>query len=416
MRYPRPILLAVAAVAVFGIVGCSDDLVAPGDNASPDPFEAAIEKGIPVIEQQGGVPSAGLVSFAAGNRTVECWPYTGTTLDGEPSDPVSLVLVGEADPVAIREALLTLDGDRTAFGFPPVYPFDQPWTDCLGGSAQATWAADVGWTGGTIQLTVGAFEPLRIHLRLFPVDDGLTLAAAHFEVLVTGTTDHQVLSWELAEQLVVADLMRAGVLAAPPVPTGVINAAPSFRVIPAMIYNMLPPELTALTGGPPPPVAQDVPLASDGQGTVATLVGLPSPSPCHVTLTHTAPFDQFVPRPLCGTGPADWLHVGGAVVFDAEVTVDHGGRYTVKTGYEGGLTVTPVNPATGEVLGAPFPAQVRGNQRGQASDSVDFLLANDRMLTHEEGGPQISTTQLNVREPGGDRYRGFVRCLDAEQQ
>ena len=179
MRYPRPLLLAVAALAVLGIVGCSDDLVAPGDNASPDPFDAAIEKGIPVIERQDGVPPAGLASFAAGNRTVECWPYTGTTLDGEPSDPVSLVLVGEADPVAIREALLTLDGDRTAFGFPPVYPFDQPWTDCLGGSAQATWAADVGWTGGIIQMTVGAFEPLRIHLRLLHVDDGLIPPAAH---------------------------------------------------------------------------------------------------------------------------------------------------------------------------------------------------------------------------------------------
>lgn len=415
MRSPRILLLVLAALVALGIAGCSDDPVAPGEDGTTDPFDAAVDKGIPVIDRQGGVPPAGLVTFAAGGRVVECWPYTGTALDGEPSDPVSLVLVGEADPVSIREALLALDGDRTAFGFPPVYPFDQPWNDCIGGSAQATWAADTGWTGGIIQLAVGGFEPLRFHLRLFPVDDGLTLAAAHFEVLVTGTTDHQVLSWELAEQLVVADLMRAGILAAPPAATDIITAAPSFRVIPAMIYNMLPPELITLTGGPLAPVTEDVPLGNDGRATVVTLAGLPAPRPCSVALTHTAVFDQFVPRPYCSTGPADWLQVTGDVVFEAAVTVDSDGRYDVQTGYRGRLTVVPVNPATGEILAASFPARVCGSQRGRTGTWHDFLRADDRMFTHEAGGPQINTTRLVVRDPGRDRYRGFVRCIDAEE-
>ncbi|MCP4571022.1 MAG: hypothetical protein GY838_01595 [bacterium] len=408
------VLVAVLTLFALGLVGCTDDPVSPVASDAPDPFDVAAEKGIPVVERHGGAPPAGLVEFTAGQRTVECWPYTGTALDSEPSDPVSLVMLGEADPVAIREALLSLDGDRTAYGFPAVYPFDQPWRDCIGGSAQATWEADVGWTGGTIQLTVGDFEPLRFHLRLFAVDDGLTLAAAHFEVLVTGTTDHQVLSWELAEQFVVADLMRAGVLAAPPVPTEVITAAPSFRIIPAMIYNMLPPELTALTGGPPAPVATDVPLDNDGRATVVTLADLPAPTPCSVALTHTAVFDQFVPRPYCSTGPADWLQVTGDVVFEAAVDVDVNGSYRVRTGYEGHLTVVPVNPATGEVLAEPFPACVKGRQSGRTGTRRDFLTASDRMLTHETDGAQINTTRLTVRDPGRDRYRGFVRCIDAE--
>ena len=36
--------------------------------------------------------------------------------------------------------------------------------------------------------------------------------AAHFEVLIPGTTDHQVLSWIVARDLVVGDLMRSGLL------------------------------------------------------------------------------------------------------------------------------------------------------------------------------------------------------------
>ena len=60
-----------------------------------------------------------------------------------------------------------------------------------------------------------------------------------------------------------------------------INDAPSFRAIPAMIYNLLPPELVGLIGGPDQPVEDDVPLPSDGQGTVlnvatpATIVASP---------------------------------------------------------------------------------------------------------------------------------------------
>ena len=77
----------------------------------------------------------------------------------------------------------------------------------------------------------------------------LTLGNAHFELLIPGTTDHQVLSWELAEQLVTVDMVRSGLLAAAPGSTAPINAAPGFRQIPAEIYNLLPAELRAASAG-----------------------------------------------------------------------------------------------------------------------------------------------------------------------
>ena len=58
----------------------------------------------------------------------------------------------------------------------------------------------------------GTYGPIRFHLRLVKLG-ALTIGNAHFEVLIPGTTDHQVLSWELAEQLVTYDLARTGLSA-----------------------------------------------------------------------------------------------------------------------------------------------------------------------------------------------------------
>ena len=52
------------------------------------------------------------------------WPYTGRDYSGSPTDPINLVFLGDADPRLIRQALLALDGNRTAFGFPDAFPFN----------------------------------------------------------------------------------------------------------------------------------------------------------------------------------------------------------------------------------------------------------------------------------------------------
>src|SRR5690606_11332242 len=113
---------------------------------------------------------------------------------------------------------------------------------------------------------------LRFHLRLYRQGD-VTLGAVHFELLIPGTTEHQVLSWELAEQLVTVDLARSGLLGAPPSQTGAINAAPTFRTIPAPIYNGVPVSLRAAIGGPLANVPDPVGISTNGSATVLTLTG-----------------------------------------------------------------------------------------------------------------------------------------------
>ncbi len=130
-------------------------------------------------------------------------------------------------------------------------PFDQVWTDALGGSVETTWVEEEGWIASVVQLSVGNYETLRFHLRLYRTGtEGWTLGSAEFEVMIPGTADHQVLHWEIAEQLVMVDLMRSGLLDAevPMMSTGPINQVGGFGEIPVEIYNMLPADLTDLIG------------------------------------------------------------------------------------------------------------------------------------------------------------------------
>ena len=91
-----------------------------------------------------------------------------------------------------------------------VPPFTLTWKDCIG-DVQSGYADEFGWTGGVVQVGLGDYESPRFHMRLFKVGNW-TVANAHFEILIPGTADHQVLSWELAEQRVIADIMRTGQL------------------------------------------------------------------------------------------------------------------------------------------------------------------------------------------------------------
>ena len=107
-------------------------------------------------------PPADLVTVEHGGQSWTFWPYTSEGLSDIPSDPVNLVFVGDASPVAIRSALMALDGDRSSMGLPPVPPFNARWTDAQG-NAQGTYATEGGWTGSVIQLALGDYQPIRIH-------------------------------------------------------------------------------------------------------------------------------------------------------------------------------------------------------------------------------------------------------------
>lgn len=423
--FPLILLLSVAMLVMFG---CSEDTpMAPetsGDDFFPDgdPFTQAQDKGIGLDIQDGSFTPADQVTVDCFGNSFTFWPFTSAKLNGEPMDPVNIVFAGHADPIQIRAALMALDGDRTVVGFPNAYPFDQVWKDAISGGVQSNYAAEGKWQGSVIQLTLGEYQPIRFHLRLFRTEaktaDGLpiTIGAAHFEVLIPGTTDHQVLSWNLARDIVVADMMRTGLLDPGQHlrPTGQITPAPGFRTIMTAVYNELPPDLLGIIGGPPPPVSEPVDIPNDG---VAMMVYLAAPAPVvpgEFSSTTAVEFGQFVPRPYCNEGPADWLWIEGTVDFHNTTRVDRWGRYSYVSGYEGLLTAVPVDISTGQPAGEPFTADVKGRQRGYMGKYGSRVRGFDKKVTNEAGGPQIEFIDLKLTQRGRDRYRNFTLCLDEE--
>ncbi len=360
MRHCDAIRLGLAGMlATVVLSACQDRAELPLAPAAEDAILGA---------QQSAPAGLVVVNTAAG--AVQLWPYTGTNFTGTPQDPVNLIITGEADPRAIRAALLALDGNRTQFGFPAVFPFDCTWTDAVGG-VQSAFDAQAGWLGSAIQLECGAYGPIRFHLRLFDAG-AYTIGAAHFEILIPGTTNHQVLSWTLAQQFVTVDFIRTGLV---DLPTGVapgINAAGTFREIPAVIYNLLPPDLRAIAGG--------------GAGDVASPVGIPTTGSASLVHVHTAapvlpedsrlsfvvPFNQVIPKPFCSTGPLDYVHVAGPVQIDQHVKVTPSGVYDSQVRVNAELTVTPMNvtvmpPAPS---GPTAPATVKEFFQSLVNDNV----------------------------------------------
>jgi len=387
--------------------GCEQDrVVAPAD---------------PVVGPSGApmpAPPAGLAAISFLGEDLTIWPYTGTSFDGVPSDPINLVFVGKSDPVAIRAALLALDGNRP--GVPPVFPFTSTWEEAIG-NVQCTFADGGGWGGSVIQLQLGSYESIRFHLRLFGTgvpygEDGeWVLGAAHMDVLIPGTTDHQVLSWEVPAQIVVADLLRSGLLdgTVPLGTTGSISQSPSFRAIPAMIYNALPAELLALVGGPVQPVTEDVPLPNSGQAVILNLGTAPTVEPGVAVSTLHLEFGQLVPRPFCMQGPYDFLYVTGPVNFEKTVEVTAEGTYRMTSVYRGTLFATPfdVTVSPPQPSGKPFEARVTGNQNGTIDGWNFHVQANDRRLVPQPGGPDREFTRFRIASGGGLDFKRDTRCL-----
>jgi hypothetical protein len=310
-----------------------------------------------------------------GGHSISLWPYTGTDLSGTPQDPINIAFTGKADPRAIRSALFALDGNRTAFGLPNQYPFNCTWSDAIG-DLQTGYNEPAGWTGSAIQLACGSFGPIRFHVRLFDAGE-VTVGNAHFEVLIPGTTEHQVLSWELAEELVKIDLLRSSLLGASPGSTDLINAAPAYREIPSQVYDGLPDDLKIVIGGPAGSGAA-VPIATDGRATVFQLnsevvqktAGLSEQS-------FTIHWAQVIPRPFCAQGPADFVLVEGPVTLRKSVEILPSGALQSEFLATGQLRLTPVDPATGSPLAPDYRASVEDRQVTRFDDesgSVNGLV------------------------------------------
>jgi hypothetical protein len=383
----------VAAAALLG-AGCNSDspLVAPDTR-----LEAA----------RVGSP-AGLVTVATPAGSVAFFPYLNDNLTDTSYDPVNLVFTGHADPRNIRAALLGLSGTRGQYGFPAVAPFDCVWSDAIGG-LMAGFGRESGWAGAAIQLQCGGFGPMRFHLRL--VDIGTTtIANVHFEVLIPGTTDHQVLSWELAEQLVTADLARSGLLSQPPSPTATITTAPP-RTIPEIIYNALPAALTGLVGGPTAPVSSPVPIADDGRATQFVVGGVASPRG-GTTQEFTIDFDQVIPRPFCATGQNDFIEVKGPIRFRQTVTDGPEGNLVSKVAIEGSISVAPFDPSSPTGFGPPHQATVSETQTntvGARGGSIQGRLYQVELPRRASGNGELTVT-IKVAPKTTPRYDRRVVC------
>lgn len=363
-----PLLLGAALLA-----GCSD---------TPEP--TAVLEPARAVEPASAPAPAPLVPITAGGTTQQIWPFTGVNLSGAPQDPINLIFAGQADPRSIRAALLSLSGDRTGVGFPATFPFDCTWKDAIGG-LQTTYSETDEWEGSEIQLECGEYDPVRFHIRLFRAGPW-TLANAHLDVLIPGTHDHQVLTWELAEQLVMADFIRSGLLAAPPAQSGPINPAP-FREIPAIIYNNLPPGLRALTGGPQGNVTAPVPLQTNGSATILVLGQHVSLTPGTSRQNFVLQYNQVVPKPFCNADGNTWMLVQGPLQLQNEVRVTRSGALISKTSARGELRVTNVDPITRTPISPTLRASIREEYATGINDDDAAIRVLREWLHRAPGAP-----------------------------
>jgi hypothetical protein len=404
------IIILIVAVVVT-IVGCDKKVLEPIT-------ESLTSEDIPATQGSANPtapPPSGLVTVDVGGQSIEFWPWVAGDLS-TPWDPASLILIGEANPVAIRAALMFLDGDRTDYGFPDAYPFNATWQDAMG-DVQAGYGVPAGWVGNVIQMECGAYTPMRIHLRLFDMGDW-TLATAHLEVFIPGTADHQVISWELAEQLVAVDFLRSGLLdeTVPMFPTQQINDAPTWRGIPAIIYNELPVELRAAIGGPLGDVTDSVGIGNDGHATVLNIAEDFGWSPDVARQQLTFNYDVVTEKPFCAGGDFEYIHIGGPVELEQIVQVLPNGNIISRYHAFGHLDITPVDPSTTPPtpLGETYSAVVNERHRGIITDGVTLVSTfqlrielppsapfHGRLVSHMEIGPH-----------GHSDYDLTVECAD----
>jgi hypothetical protein len=408
-------MLSVTLLAVlvgFLVPGC-DRTTDPTANTDPGVGEMTDGSEISSV---GKLPAgydrapSGLVTVQFAGKSLVMWPFSGSDLSGEPSDPVNLIFVGKADPLDIRAALLSLDGDRSGLPFPAVPPFTCKWQDAIG-DVQTAYADKSGWVGSAIQLECGDHSTIRFHLRLFKCGQW-TLGGAHFEALIPGTADHQVLSWELAEQLVLADLARSGLLdqAVPMAPTGPVNPSP-FRTIPAVVYNGLPVELRMLIGGPLGDVTEDVPISTDGNAMILNLAGKAARKPGVWVQDFVLNYGQTVPKPFCSSGPTDYVYIQGPVHMFQTVRLNARGVYTSCFAADGDLTVTPVNPFTGE-QGTTLAAVVRQRQGATVSGSFQsaWMAVYQKLGTMSDPEGGLLVKLLRVSSGCGDAAYANTWC------
>lgn len=351
------------------------------------------------------VPSP-LATVTAGSKSVTFWAYTGDNFSNTPVDPISFVFPG-ADPRQIRALLLSVNGDRSGFGMPTVKPFNCTWKDATGGSNQTAYSNESGWVGSAIQLTCGGYD-VRYHIRLFQVGD-FVLGAAHFEVNIPGTWMHESLSWDRAQELVLVDLLRTGMVnpSYTPVPTG--STSPYYRTINPQVWYPLAagqPALAAYVGAVVD--GSVVRILNNGVALKVSVLGAPPIAPMDQTEEFDLPIAQGVPRPFCNTGPLDLVYVSGTLHISRHTVVDESGGYHNRQQMQGRLEGTPISPS-GAPIGATFHAIVDDINTGVYSPNQNAISLYTKMQTMPNGQGS-STRTLTVGPGNSSNFDYQERC------
>jgi len=354
-----------------------------------------------------------LVEVAAGGESLTIWPYTTSDFQA-PSDPINLVFP-DADPRAIRQELLKLDGTRPPFASVPAG--NCRWTDAMG-YEQAAYGRPRGWAGGEVQLAcVPAGKPLgdpfRFHVRLFRLGKD-TVGAAHYEILIPGSAEHEVLSWDLARDFLTYDAARAGAIAGDPAP---VIPGGSFRAVRGLVYK----SLYDYAGGALRPLLDqllplpndsngDRPIPTNGHAAALSLTAAFQPERTTAVTTTQVGWSIVVPKPFCATGPYDLVQLSGPLNFTMSVRTGDDGRYERTYVVGGTLTGVPLGLRPDGTIGpvAP-PAAVPvfeihratlDDHRGQVTESAEQTLLGTPVQS------KIWRLEAGVR----DRYDLALTC------
>ncbi len=338
-----------------------------------------------------------LVSLSVAPRR-RIWPFVAKVPDRtKPSDPINLVFTG-TNARGIRAALRSLEAaDRPAIHTPPGIAKDAVWTDAMG-AVQVAYASDTGWSGGVIQLELGDYLGVRIHLRLFDLGD-LTVGNAHIDVRMPGTAEHAVVAWDAAADIVQYELKRAGVLTAAPRVSERITPGP-YRTIGKDLLPDLPPDLASWLNIPTSGPAH--PLHSRGRALVLQVGATPASRPAVLTREIQVPVDYTLLKPFCRSREDEWVHLVGTLKLSQRV-IEGAGRFSTSFTAQGLLEVTPVDPEDRNPAGIPYAARVSERYLGLIDDSgAHASLVKEHSEFLAEGGPgetRAATERLLV-EPG----------------
>jgi hypothetical protein len=209
---------------------------------------------------------------------------------------------------------------------------DCRWTDAMG-DEQAAFGRPERWVGGEVQLACAPEgAPLgidfRVHVRLFRIGKD-TIGGAHLDFLISGTAEHETLSWDFPRAFVAYDMGRTGAVVAPIEPVAMIPAG-TFRAVRRPIYEALAvhgagPFLAMLGLVAPADPQADVPIPTHGRA-LGFVTGIDfAPARTHAVTTTEVTYNIVAPKPFCAAGPADYVKLEGPLQFVQPVSTEPSG-------------------------------------------------------------------------------------------